>query len=30
MRKWIIAAFMIAAIDGCASTSEAAAPVEDK
>ena len=31
MRKWIIAAFMIAAIAGCASTgSEDAAPVEDK
>ena len=31
MRKWIIAAFMIAAIAGCASTgTEDAAPVEDK
>ncbi len=31
MRKWIIAAFMIAAIAGCASTgSEDAAPAEDK
>ena len=31
MRKWIIAAFMIAAIAGCASTgSEDTAPVEDK
>ena len=31
MRKWIIAAFMIAAIAGCASTgSEDAAPIEDK
>jgi peptidoglycan-associated lipoprotein len=31
MRQWIIAAFMIAAIAGCASTgSEDAAPVEDK
>ena len=31
MRKWIIAAFLIAAIAGCASTgTEDAAPVEDK
>jgi peptidoglycan-associated lipoprotein len=31
MRKWIIAAFMIAAIAGCASTgTEDAAPVDDK
>jgi peptidoglycan-associated lipoprotein len=31
MRNWIIAAFMIAAIAGCASTgSEDAAPIEDK
>ena len=31
MRKWIIAAFMIAAIAGCASTgTEDAAPIEDK
>ena len=31
MRKWIIAAFLIAAIAGCASTgTEDAAPVDDK